>query len=121
MKVRLPFRLEFTSPLHKIAFVQRHFTGTCTTSQLLTILELLVKCVERMDTEILLHSECQGSGAKLLERAWQMELYRVLVMLLPWVVSPDVAKVCVSKCTILLFAIRIQCVYVLFLYLHYTE
>lgn len=57
--------------------------------------ELIIRAVERMDPAILRKTESLGSDDKRLERCWQMELYRVVLDLLPHgqVVSPDVGRV----------------------------
>ena len=58
-------------------------------------MELITRAVERMDPAILRKTESLGSDDKRLERCWQMELYRVILDLLPRgrVVSPDVGRV----------------------------
>ena len=85
----------FTSPLHRASFLHRHYTGTCTTSAQWTMVELITRAVERMDPDILQKTESLGSHDKRLERCWQMELYRVILDILPRgrVVSPDVGRV----------------------------
>lgn len=76
--------------------MHRHYLGTCTTSAEWNILELITRSVERMDPDILQRTESLASNEKRLERCWQMELYRVLLDILPRgrVVSPDVGRVC---------------------------
>ena len=99
-QIILVCRLMFTSPLHqgcfRASFMHRHYSGTCTTSAIRSILELIICAVERMDPGILQRTENLASNDKRLERCWQMELYRVLLELLPRgrVVSPDVGRVC---------------------------
>lgn len=86
----------FTSPLHRTIFMLHHYSGTCTTSQEWSVLELIKGAVERMDPGILQKTESLDSKGWRLERCWQMELYRVTLGLLPRgrVVSSDVARVC---------------------------
>ena len=64
--------------------------GTCTTSAKWTV--VITHAAERMDPAILRKTESLGSDDKRLEHGWQMELYRVILDLLPFgqVVSPDV-------------------------------
>ncbi|EIE18315.1 hypothetical protein COCSUDRAFT_68290 [Coccomyxa subellipsoidea C-169] len=87
-------RLMFTSPLHRASFMHRHYSGTCTTSGQWTMVEWITRAVERMDPVILRKTESLGSDDKRLERCWQMELYRVILDVLPpgRVVSPDVGR-----------------------------
>ena len=59
------------------------------------MVELITRAVQRMDPAILRKTESLGSNDKRLERCWQMELYRVILEVLPRgrVVSPDVGRV----------------------------
>ena len=89
-------RLRFTSPLHKVYFLRQHYRGQQQhVRQDLGVAELLEKILERMDPLVLQTSCGRGVQHQLLERAWQMEIYRAAACSLPpehWL-SPDVGKV----------------------------
>ena len=85
-------RLKFTSPLHRVYFLrgqQQHLP------QDLGVAELLVRILERMEPLVLQTACGHGVQHQLLERAWQMEIYRAAACVLPpehWL-SPDVGNV----------------------------
>ena len=89
-------RLTFTSPLHRVYFLRQHYRGQqlkLPPSQ--SVAELLEDILERMDPQVLRESWGRGAQHQLLERAWQMEMYRAAACVLPpehWL-SPDVGKV----------------------------
>ena len=88
-------RLTFTSPLHRFYFLRKHYRGkqqTLRPDQ--GMAGLLVSILERMDPLVLQTSYGRGVQGQLLERAWQMEIYRAAAGLLPsdhWF-APDVGK-----------------------------
>lgn len=88
----------FTSPLHRTIFMRLHYSGTSAASKEWTVLDLIMRAVKRMDPVILQKIDSSDSKGRPLERCWQMELYRVVLELLPRgrVVSPDVGTVCAS-------------------------
>ena len=88
----LACRLKFTSPLHRVYFLrgqQQHLP------QDLGVAELLVRILERMEPLVLQTACGHGVQHQLLERAWQMEIYRAAACVLPsehWL-SPEVGNV----------------------------
>ena len=89
-------RLKFTSPLHRVYFLRQHYRGQQQhLRQDLGMAELLQRILERMDPLVLQTSSGRGAQHQLLERAWQMEIYRAAACVLPpehWL-SPDVGNV----------------------------
>ncbi len=88
-----PCRLEFTSPLHRTVYMKRHYEGAAVDSHSLAIPELLRLAIELMDPKTFSGSMAFDSKGRPLERVFQMELNRVLLLLLREIVSPDVGKV----------------------------
>ena len=88
-------RLTFTSPLHRFYFLRKHYRGKQQTLRPdRGMAGLLVSILERMDPLVLQTSYGRGVQGQLLERAWQMEIYRAAAGLLPsdhWF-APDVGK-----------------------------
>ena len=89
-------RLTFTSPLHRLYFLRKHYRGKQQTLRLdLGVAGLLVRILKHVDSLVL--QTCCGRSVQgqLLERAWQMEIYRAAAGLLPsdhWF-APDVGNV----------------------------
>ena len=89
-------RLTFTSPLHRVYFLRQHCRGQqlkLPPSQ--SVAQLLEDILGCMDPQVLRESWGRGTQHQLLERAWQMEIYRAAACVLPpehWL-SPDVGKV----------------------------
>ena len=94
-------RVTFTSPLHRVYFLRQHYRGQqrhLPPSR--GMAELLESILERMDPTVLKQSWGRGIQHQLLERAWQMEIYRAAALVLPpehWL-SPDVGKVRYPGC-----------------------
>ena len=100
MKACLLCRLLFTSPLHRSSFLHRHYSRTCTISAEWTADALIACAVGQIDPAILRKVESLGSSDRRLERYWQAELYRAILVCLrrDRAISPDVGRVCAPQC-----------------------
>jgi Fe2+ or Zn2+ uptake regulation protein len=91
------YRFYFTSPLHRIWCMHKHYKGRLASTQLAptSLRELVIRIIERMDPYALQSTMSLDSEQRPLERCWQMEVYRALMQTLPKgaVPSSDVGKV----------------------------
>ena len=89
-------RLTFTSPLHRVYFLRQHFRGQQRHMRQDLGVEELLECILKRTDPLVLQTSCgHGVQRQLLERVWQMEIYRAAACVLPpnhWL-SPDVGKV----------------------------
>jgi len=88
-------QFEFSAPLISAIYIQRLYASPRPTLGPRDLEEFLENCIQRMNPKLLQGSFSKGAGGILLERAWQMEFYRVATSILPGdnVISPDVGKV----------------------------
>ncbi|CAJ0917228.1 10216_t:CDS:2 [Entrophospora sp. SA101] len=93
-------KLDFTSPLVHVAYLQEHLGSRTHVHTLPYPFEDFIKKVfELMSPETFKKTLCVGNDGQLLERAWQMEFYHAARQLLPKNVhiSPDVGAVFASE------------------------
>jgi hypothetical protein len=87
--------------------MRKHFTALAPPSSPARSLNALVRhVIERMDPTVLRNTVSVGKDNLLLERCWQMEVYRALKTVLPAnvVPSPDVGQVRVTCTTVNIYA-----------------
>jgi hypothetical protein len=90
-------KVGFISPISKLlSFIRRCASTKEPLKDGFSLNELITEALSRINSEALTNNlGCSRDGKKLLERAWQMEIYRAIYSCLPYGIhlSPDVGHV----------------------------